>query len=147
MQHTTSHELSQWAETDRILREDFNSDNAKIEAALADHAAALSRLGNCKIEYGSYTGTGLCGLDRNSLTFSGSPLAVFVVDGTFGSHLIMLRDAIRALYLSYTKEDITMVSLRWEPENGVSWFASTAEQQANAASRTYYYIALLAADE
>lgn len=34
MQHTTSHELSQWAETDRILREDFNSDNAKIEAAL-----------------------------------------------------------------------------------------------------------------
>ena len=86
-------------------------------------------------------------LDRNSLTFSGSPLAVIVVDGTFGSHLIMLRDAIRALYLSYTKEDITMVSLRWEPENGVSWFASTAEQQANAASRTYYYIALLAADE
>ena len=35
MQHTTSHELSQWAETDRILREDFNSDNAKIEAALS----------------------------------------------------------------------------------------------------------------
>ena len=34
MQHTTSHELSQWAETDRILRADFNSDNAKIEAAL-----------------------------------------------------------------------------------------------------------------
>ena len=34
MQHTTSHELSQWAETDRILREDFNSDNAKIESAL-----------------------------------------------------------------------------------------------------------------
>ena len=57
MQHTTSHELSQWAETDRILREDFNSDNAKIEAALADHAAALSRLGNCKIEYGSDTPT------------------------------------------------------------------------------------------
>ena len=43
MQHTTSHELSQWAETDRILRADFNSDNAKIDAALQQNAAALSQ--------------------------------------------------------------------------------------------------------
>ena len=61
MQQTANYQLNQWDGEDRIMRVDFNSDNAKIEAALADHAAALSRLGNCKIEYGSYTGTGLCG--------------------------------------------------------------------------------------
>lgn len=35
MQHTASYGLSQWDSDDRILRTDFNSDNAKIDAALA----------------------------------------------------------------------------------------------------------------
>ena len=36
MEQTSNYQLNQWAESDRILRTDFNSDNAKIEAALAD---------------------------------------------------------------------------------------------------------------
>ena len=40
--HTTNYQLSQWETTDRILMEDFNSDNAKIDAALAAHDAALA---------------------------------------------------------------------------------------------------------
>lgn len=39
MLQTTKYNLSQWEKTDRILMEDFNSDNAKIDAAL-DRAAA-----------------------------------------------------------------------------------------------------------
>ena len=41
MEHTNNYNLSQWAGEDRILREDFNADNAKIEAAL-DAVQALS---------------------------------------------------------------------------------------------------------
>ena len=43
MQQTSNYQLSQWDAEDRIQREDFNSDNAKVDAALkskADTAAA-----------------------------------------------------------------------------------------------------------
>ena len=49
--HTPNYQLSQWERDDRILMEDFNADNAKIDAALAaqaetltDHAAVLAKL-------------------------------------------------------------------------------------------------------
>ena len=68
MNQTSNYQLNQWDAEDRILREDFNADNAKIETALAgmagtltEHAAALAAVGNCKIVYGSYTGKGTCG--------------------------------------------------------------------------------------
>lgn len=34
MKKTKNYGLNHWDETDRILREDFNTDNAKIDAAL-----------------------------------------------------------------------------------------------------------------
>ena len=34
--HTEKYELNQWLPTDPVIRTDFNEDNAKIEAALAD---------------------------------------------------------------------------------------------------------------
>lgn len=36
MNRTASYDLCQWEKNDQILMEDFNADNAKIEAALAD---------------------------------------------------------------------------------------------------------------
>ena len=51
MEHTSNYNLSQWAGDDRILREDFNADNAKIEAA-------LDLLSADKIYFGSWTGDG-----------------------------------------------------------------------------------------
>ena len=51
--HTTNYELSQWLSADQVLRTDFNADNAKIDAALAETAAAVPR-----IAVGSYTGSG-----------------------------------------------------------------------------------------
>ena len=46
MQKTEHYQLNQWDRTDRILMEDFNGDNAKIDAALASKAStsALSDL-------------------------------------------------------------------------------------------------------
>lgn len=42
MTHTTNYNLSQWKTNDRILMSDFNSDNAKIDAALHTHAISLA---------------------------------------------------------------------------------------------------------
>lgn len=40
MQKTENYQLCQWAASDRVLMEDFNGDNAKLEAALTGLAAA-----------------------------------------------------------------------------------------------------------
>lgn len=40
MEKTPKYDLSQWTKTDRILMEDFNADNARLEAALSALAAA-----------------------------------------------------------------------------------------------------------
>ena len=70
MQKTTNYQLNQWAKSDRILMDDFNADNQKIDAALA--AAP-------KLAAGSYTGTGAYGQSNaNSLTFDFTPKAVLI---------------------------------------------------------------------
>ena len=66
--HTPNYQLSQWERDDRILMDDFNADNAKIDAALdglaetaAGHAAELERKGNCQISSYTYIGNGRFG--------------------------------------------------------------------------------------
>ena len=49
MTKTTNYQLNQWAKTDRLMMDDFNADNAKIDAALA---------GKTELFTGSYTGDG-----------------------------------------------------------------------------------------
>lgn len=46
MQQTEHYKLNRWERTDRIQMEDFNNDNAKIEAALTEQAAALGERPN-----------------------------------------------------------------------------------------------------
>lgn len=46
MGETGNYQLKQWEKTDRIQMEDFNADNAKIEAALAGLAAQLTTKAN-----------------------------------------------------------------------------------------------------
>ena len=58
MNQTSNYGLNQWEEQDRILREDFNADNAKIEAAL--QAATETALAE-HVTVGSYTGNGAKG--------------------------------------------------------------------------------------
>ena len=41
MNYTQNYQLNQWDAADRVLREDFNRDNAKIDAALADLSGRL----------------------------------------------------------------------------------------------------------
>ena len=40
--HTTNYQLNQWAKPDRVMMDDFNTDNAKIDAALKANADAIA---------------------------------------------------------------------------------------------------------
>lgn len=92
MNKTQNYQLSQWEKSDRVLMEDFNADNAKIDGALKAEAdaraaetaalrAAITKFGNCRIETQTYTGTGKCGADNPTrITFPAMP-TFFVVFG------------------------------------------------------------------
>ena len=66
MTKTTNYQLNQWAKSDRVLMEDFNSDNAKIDAALAAKSRVIT---------GTYTGTGK---DNREIALGTRPKAVLV---------------------------------------------------------------------
>ncbi|MGM9619558.1 MAG: hypothetical protein ACI3W8_07000 [Oscillospiraceae bacterium] len=152
---TPNYHLSQWEENDRILREDFNADNAAIEAALlavkseaAEDLQAMSQtlsaaIGSggktARIVHGSYTGTGGYGASkRNSLTLDFKPLLVFLTSGVDSTYQIMMRPfsqsvPIQAGNLSVSWGDLT-----------VSWYcdysSSSGEYyQCNVSGGTYHY--------
>ena len=92
--HTPNYQLSQWERTDRVLMEDFNADNAKIDAALAAqagtlaaHTAELTRKGNCQISTYTYRGTGKFG--------EANPTVIPVPKGTF---LLVIMTTHNTLY-------------------------------------------------
>ena len=64
MKQTEHYGLNQWELADRIRMEDFNCDNAKIDAALGTMAQALLGAGNCILETFQYTGNGKYGSDN-----------------------------------------------------------------------------------
>lgn len=148
MKQTSNYQLNQWEMTDRIQMEDFNRDNETVDAALAAQAAILAQCGNCKIEAGSYKGTGQYGNNRSSLTFSGQPLLVMISNSTAGGVLILLRSSMYGLYNGVKSGALqsALVVANWETENAVTWYGSDVETQANDGLCTYYYIALTAAD-
>lgn len=49
MTKTEQYQLNQWEKSDRVLMEDFNSDNRKIDAALGE---------KCSVVFGTYKGNG-----------------------------------------------------------------------------------------
>ena len=142
-QKTEHYELNQWLATDQVLRTDFNADNAKIDGALAEHAQKLDWLGSCRIETGSYVGTGEYGESHpNSLTFSGKPL-VLIIGGVTAEYFIVIRGTGNHVYtLSSTISNTTYYT--WS-ENSISWYTSTGSEahQQNESGKTYLYVAIL----
>ena len=63
--HTTNYQLNQWAKPDRVMMDDFNADNAKIDAALAAR--------NCRFYTTSYTGDGEL---TKTWTFPAKPILI-----------------------------------------------------------------------
>ena len=145
MDYTANYQLPVWAETDRILRTDFND----AFSALDDALGQLPQKGNCQIVAGSYTGTGTYGAKgMNSLTFPSPPLVLLVADSSGGRLLAMVRSAGGVPFLGgATSADGHIVYPVWDTGNTISWMAQTsAEVQANRSRYKYYYAALLSAE-
>ena len=150
---TPNYALNQWERDDRILMEDFNADNAKIDAALAAlesgkaEAASLAALravvagkGSCQVVTGQYTGYGQYGQSNpNSLTFEKPPVLV-LVSGT--NTLVMARGGSRGYVLQNGTSERIEVS--WNG-NSLSWYsARDSVYQMNTAGMVHYYVAFLA---
>ena len=87
MNQTSNYQLNQWDPEDRILRTDFNSDNAKIDAALEENTSAiaaetearmaaindLAETRNCRVVTMNYSGDGQ---SSRTFTFSGKPVMI-----------------------------------------------------------------------
>ena len=152
MTKTTNYQLNQWAKSDRVMMDDFNADNAKIDAALTANAdaiaaetAAVALCGNCKIIAGTYTGNGAySNPGAQTLNFSGKPFAVFILptDANDGiGPLILLRGAPWST--TNANSSYNSVHITWDT-NAVSWYGErNPNLMANSSGKTYYYVALL----
>jgi len=164
--HTSNYNLNQWSADDRVLRTDFNADNAKIDAALAGKASvtslnslqsAVSSLsqtvnqqgttltgkGNCQIYATTYVGNGLYGAENpRKLTFPGRPLAVLINgDNGFSVMLQGAAGTVAAFNASYP------LTVTWSG-NTVSWYhdgSARADGMLNRTGRTYQVIAFMEA--
>lgn len=89
MEQTNNYGLSQWDAEDRILREDFNADNAKIEAAIlgANEAAAAAAASGLKIKTGSFNGTGKTGITR-TYSLGVKPKLLFLRTDNFNGNYV-----------------------------------------------------------
>ena len=168
--HTTNYDLCQWEATDQVLRTDFNQDNAKIDAALAakaelsnhealaqtvsglsatveEHTAAIAKLGNCQVVFGTYIGTGTAGASHpNTLSFPHSPVLIAIrrlnPNGGDTSGPVLVRGATS--FHPFQGVANSETDIVWG-ENSVSWYSegNNTTYQQNILNATYAYAALL----
>ena len=148
--HTPHYALNRWELEDQIIMEDFNADNAKIDAALKANADALgarrtavgSGGSTARVACGSYMGTGQYGPEYpNSLQFDFTPVFVYVVENDNHQKSPMVRGC--------TETNSTYggsITLAWT-DRGVSWYTYTGVtnphlNQNNQENVMYYWLAI-----
>ena len=152
MDYTANYQLPVWAETDRILRTDFNDAFAAIETALSGHDGDLTEKGNCRIETGSYIGTGASTM---TLTFPAKPLLILIWHDTTSPRIAVLQqDRLRGFSFGVAHGveqplNATPFLTSWSGNSVTTTIIYGDSQGAmmNQASVTYSYMALSAADE
>ena len=140
---TPNYALSQWERDDRILMEDFNEDNTKIDAAIkaevdartaADAAlqTSLGKKGNVQVQIYTYTGTGTYGSEGPcTIPFNGKEPLLVLVLGTNSDDLLLHKG------LSYANNYSNYCRVAWQ-NTGVTWFAhKDAVYQLNVKDRLY----------
>ncbi|MGN1003481.1 MAG: hypothetical protein ACI4O5_01500 [Oscillospiraceae bacterium] len=158
MEKTANYQLNQWDAADPIRREDFNADNAAIDAALAalgETAAAhdetvaglAANLGtagkNCRLAVGAYTGNGTCGASK-PCTLSANFYITAAMVACSGDNsiaqipVIFLRGCTVAKAAGSATSAYNIVS--WK-DTSVSWYCTQelSNYQLNA-NCTYYYL-------
>ena len=150
MNQTTNYQLSQWDAGDRILREDFNANNAKLEQALAAQAeaqnalqAALANCGNCSISISSYTGTGTSGSSNpTKISFSRKPTA-FMIRGNSVLAICTNLDTTNTFVMAYNGNTMIfpITTLSWSGNQARLVNTSDPRYQANDSDVVYQVIA------
>lgn len=151
MQQTEHFNLNQYELTDRILMENFNSDNAKIDAALKAQAdtiatkaniSVLEQYGNCRAVSTTYEGTGAVGSGNAiTLNFEKPPLAVFIFNSEIG--ITAPKTNMKVLRVSSVCTPYTT----WAADQkSVTWYdAEEAVKMLNRSGATYHVLILYAA--
>ena len=104
MKKTAQFGLNQWEMSDRIQMQDFNRDNAAIEAALAKR--------NCQFYTASYTGDGEA---TKSWTFPAKPVLVVIIGQSI---TVLIRDF--SIGTTHFGSMTHQLQTTWE-ENSVTW--------------------------
>ena len=159
MNRTSSYNLCQWEETDRVRRTDFNEDNAKIDAAVkavgrrvdgleaskADKTALAAVEGKIsRIVTGTYAGTGgSSGVRRISLP--GRPKLVLIrTDYPNTSHhdeAIAITDICLCRCHTYHSLSVDPPTSGYALEN--NGFTVPANCDQNYSGSTNYYLAII----
>jgi len=142
MNKTTNFNLNQWEPTDLIRPEDFNADNAILDATL------LALNGKASIAVGSYRGTGTGGVDNpSSLTFDFEPKLVLISiinPATSAETTFFMRGQTR--YAPCSGVGSTRYGYCSWNGNSVSWYGETGDEtvfaQLNRMGYTYIYCAI-----
>ena len=116
--------------------DDFNADNAKIDAALKAEADARTALagvvaakGNCYLDAFTYTGNGKYGSQNpTTIQFTHGEAALVVVMNEYSNLFIVHNDTLG-------NSGITQIS--WTP-TGVSWYYSSPNDQWNTSGAIYH---------
>ena len=141
LNQTTNYGLTQWEATDRILMEDFNSDNKKVDTALTGLdgrtevlESAVQGFGNCQIQVMSYQGDGAT---SRTFTFSGVPRLVIFL--SYNSHMTAISNYSRA----WGHFGGTTVSATATWNGNCLTLSSSSGQEVNNLSGTAYQLAAL----
>ena len=170
MKQTPRYQLCQWENMDRILMEDFNEDNRKIDTALAEvstsaaasaatlaqHAEVLPKLGNCQLYSASYVGNGN-GYPGLTLTFP-HPVKFLAImpDASVDSSALVLSQYSgyyvaggRFHTMGYRDSYLINVELSNSGKTYRMYRSGDNDGEGimNVSGRTYHVTALLAADE
>ena len=146
LNQTANYGLSQWEATDRILMEDFNTDNSKIDAALAGldtRAAALEAaaggFGNCLVYTTSYVGGGTRA--PKTMSFPEKPLLVMVANQQDGYCFVACRGM--AEVYPHHSSGTAKITLTWA-DKALTWhYADLTNVNMDEKGDTYQILALL----
>lgn len=131
MKKTAQFGLNQWEMSDRIQMQDFNRDNAAIEATLAKR--------NCQFYTASYTGDGEA---TKSLTFPAKPVLVVIIGQVI---TVLIRDF--SIGITQFGSSTHQLQATWE-ENSVTWTNTnnSGVVSANGKNDSYGLFAILEAE-
>lgn len=161
MNYTKQYHLPQWAESDRIMMEDFNQAMEDIETGLAEvrNGAETGRSGlegrlsdlsanvgtggqNARMSFGSYTGTGSYGAaNARTIPCAFKPVAVLIQSSYQGAYtsVFLIRNMGSVVTDVYQQHSL---QITWK-EDGVSFYSTgSANAHLNLQGAAYHYVIL-----